>query len=712
MKKRPLLILILLLGTLSFNAQNAIIAINDPNDLQSRYGPQRLVEEVLVSGECSGVSNFSFQVSGAPGNTNTKSYGYFNRRGVAGFPFEEGIILSTGNASGGGNTVITPPAGSAYPSFENGLGGDADLEAALGSNKSLDATFIKFNFVPRTNDISFNFIMASEEYDGNTECIFADGFAFLLREVGTFAYDNLAVLPDGTPVSVRSINDAAGCTANTEFFEGYNLGATNFGGRTRVLTARSTVIPNRPYEIKLVVADQGDSSWDSAIFIEAGSFNLGVNLGEDKTINTGTAVCGESVILNTSAPEAAHTWYFNGVQIPGANTHILTVTQSGTYSVDVDFGGSCFTNEEIVIEFYDPVTIVNTENLSTCSAASNTAIFDLTQNDNEVLGAENPMDFEITYHISQDDAENDINAIPDPTAYAGENGQVIYVRLESAFSGCFDTGFFNLEVNVFGFSLLDNYTICADPDGTEVVSLPLLETGLNNANYSFQWYFNGVLIVGEINSSHFATQAGIYNVVVTDLASGCTIDINDPNAETTVNESSRPILTADQVSLAFVEKNAILATATSTRILTNGNAAYEFSLDGGPWLSNSPNDGTYTFENVGVGAHTITARDINGCGETSITLTVIDYPTHFTPNGDGFNDTWNVVGIENQSDAKIHIFNRYGKLIKEINPTEIGWDGTFNNTLLPSDDYWFKIEYIEPNDNSKKEFMTHFTLKR
>ena len=81
---------------------------------------------------------------------------------------------------------------------------------ALGqADETQDATYIKFNFTPQVETISFRFLMASEEYDGYFECYFADSFAFLLREVGTPIYTNLAVLPDGTPVSITNINHAS-----------------------------------------------------------------------------------------------------------------------------------------------------------------------------------------------------------------------------------------------------------------------------------------------------------------------------------------------------------------------------------------------------------------------------------------------------------------------------------------------------------------------
>ncbi|NRD21237.1 T9SS type B sorting domain-containing protein, partial [Winogradskyella eckloniae] len=85
-------------------------------------------------------------------------------------------------------------------------------------------------------------------------------------------------------------------------------------------------------------------------------------------------------------------------------------------------------------------------------------------------------------------------------------------------------------------------------------------------------------------------------------------------------------------------------------------------------------------------------------------------PLYFTPNGDGFNETWNIAGIG--SNAKIYIFDRYGKLLKQLSPDGSGWDGTFNGNKMPTSDYWFTVEYDEPGTDIRKEFKAHFTLKR
>jgi gliding motility-associated-like protein len=120
----------------------------------------------------------------------------------------------------------------------------------------------------------------------------------------------------------------------------------------------------------------------------------------------------------------------------------------------------------------------------------------------------------------------------------------------------------------------------------------------------------------------------------------------------------------------------------------------------------------YSFTNVGPGTHVVFIRDSSVCQGTPQEVMVIDYPPFFTPNNDGFNDTWNINDLANDIDATIYIFDRYGKLLKQLKPGDSGWDGTFNGKPMPSQDYWFRVEFIEPSTNAKSEFKAHFTLKR
>lgn len=91
--------------------------------------------------------------------------------------------------------------------------------------------------------------------------------------------------------------------------------------------------------------------------------------------------------------------------------------------------------------------------------------------------------------------------------------------------------------------------------------------------------------------------------------------------------------------------------------------------------------------------------------------TKINYPLFLTPNNDGYNDTWNIESFINFEVITIQIFDRFGKLLKQLNPEGYGWDGTFNGKLLPSNDYWFIVNYLDLADNAIKQFRSHFSLK-
>uniref|UniRef100_UPI00260C6A7B T9SS type B sorting domain-containing protein n=2 Tax=uncultured Psychroserpens sp. TaxID=255436 RepID=UPI00260C6A7B len=178
-----------------------------------------------------------------------------------------------------------------------------------------------------------------------------------------------------------------------------------------------------------------------------------------------------------------------------------------------------------------------------------------------------------------------------------------------------------------------------------------------------------------------------------------TVTMCESSDSTEVIESDPPEVTATVTTEAFADTHVI-------EVSVVGVGEYEYSLDGGPWQDEP------IFVDVSLGEHVVTARDKNGCGEGSDEVIVMDYPKFFTPNGDGYNDTWNISAINNQPNAKIYIFDRYGKLLKQLSPTGIGWNGTYNGNAMPTSDYWFVVEYNEPNTGDRKEFKAHFTLKR
>jgi gliding motility-associated-like protein len=141
-------------------------------------------------------------------------------------------------------------------------------------------------------------------------------------------------------------------------------------------------------------------------------------------------------------------------------------------------------------------------------------------------------------------------------------------------------------------------------------------------------------------------------------------------------------------------------------ILPNSPGNYVYQLDNGPLQSSN------IFYNVSSGIHTVQVSDAGGCFSTIVKedILIINYPKYFTPNADGYNDTWNITDLFLQNKSKIYIYDRYGKLLKQIFPFDAGWDGNYNNSQLPSDDYWFTVEF--EHKNATRIFKSHFTLKK
>ncbi|WP_185782857.1 T9SS type B sorting domain-containing protein [Croceivirga lutea] len=145
-------------------------------------------------------------------------------------------------------------------------------------------------------------------------------------------------------------------------------------------------------------------------------------------------------------------------------------------------------------------------------------------------------------------------------------------------------------------------------------------------------------------------------------------------------------------------------------IETANNGNFEFAIDD----SNGPYQDSNVFTNIEPGNHVFYVRDKGGCGVDEWIfeqdLTVEGFPKFFTPNGDTANDFWQYVNPPNEEEVvfpQILIFNRYGKLLREISSTSKGWDGRFNGQPLPAGEFWFRAI-----DEQNKVYQGHFTLKR
>lgn len=272
--------------------------------------------------------------------------------------------------------------------------------------------------------------------------------------------------------------------------------------------------------------------------------------------------------------------------------------------------------------------------------------------------------------------------------------QTIYVKAadQSTQNNCMATTSFELKVNLLPEPTPQDGFLCTDPVTNQLLGSYIIDSGLSDSLYSFEWYANTTLLPNETASKLAVTKAGNYFVVATSLQTNCA---SEPKVSTV--GTSQPALATVRVEYSFQDNIKIIVTTVG-----KGNYVYQ--------LGNNNVQSSNVFENVLPGTHQIIVYDTNGCNPVTLEAIVLDYSRFFTPNGDGFNDTWHIKGIAGQPEAKVFLFDRYGKFIKQLIPGGEGWNGKHNGQDLPSTDYWFTVFYKENGEN--KEFRSHFSLKR
>jgi len=461
----------------SFSVYSQTVSVDDVS-----YSPEQLVN-ILLGNSCVEVSNISMSSS--------QSVAFFSNNG-SNFPINQGILIRNGIAANTQGSYSNTNLSSQINT--NGDTYLQNLSNSVGQTASItDVAFLEFNFVPLSNTFSFDFLFASNEY-GQYQCGFSDVFAFVLTNLNTGVSTNLAVIPGtSTPVTVKDIRDSAYnnmcASTNSNFFGVYNpinaaSSTINMRGHTVVMNAFSSVVPNTPYKIILVIGDYNDSGFDSAVFLKAGSFTTTLDLGSDRIICN-----GDSYTLNTNLDTTfSHIWYLNGTPIIGATNSSYQVTQPGTYTVQAT-KGSCIITDTIV---FSDLVVSNPINLQTCNTGSAIYSYDLTVNNETHLGID-PAKYDVFYYASLADIASN-TPITNPSTYLSAGGQIIYFKIKNIQTGNFCNAVYSFlvlvnniatanqpaTVNLCDNSTIINYTL-------NVLDLEVLN-GLLQTNYTVSYY--------------------------------------------------------------------------------------------------------------------------------------------------------------------------------------------------------------------------------
>jgi gliding motility-associated-like protein len=307
--------------------------------------------------------------------------------------------------------------------------------------------------------------------------------------------------------------------------------------------------------------------------------------------------------------------------------------------------------------------------------------------DTLILGNQTGNNFSVTYFLNNNDALSNLNPIQNTTT------NVVFARVSNNLANsCYAILPISIIVNKLPEPKPKDGIVCINSVTNILLNPYIITSELSANNHSFIWTDAAGLVIGN-SSSYTAMLPGSYTVIATNTSTGC---VSLP-VTVVVNQS-------EPAEVSYVV-NDDFGTNQSITITANGlGGVYEYQLDNGSF-QDSP-----IFYNVISGMHTITVNDKNGCEPTIIEIIVLNYPPFFTPNGDGANDTWNIKDLFNQKDALIEIYDRYGKVLKQIRPSSSGWNGMYNNNMMPADDYWFTVHYSY--NNEQREFKSHFALKR
>lgn len=270
-------------------------------------------------------------------NCNVNQYGVFSNGMSTSLGFNSGLIMSSGTAT------LAAGAASSFASGTYNVSVTDPQLTAIAAGATNDVCIITITLVPQCNTLALRFVFGSEEYPEFVGGNFNDVFGFFVSGPnpagGTYNNLNVAQLPNGTPVSINNVNP----NLNNAFYVN-NASSTTiaYDGVTTVLTPVLDVIACQEYTFKLAIADAGDFSYDSAIFIDFISCATSV-AAVDPVITPTT--CGDaSGGVDVSIVNGIGPFITSWVGIPGNFTDHITNVPAGNYTISIfDTGMPCAT---------------------------------------------------------------------------------------------------------------------------------------------------------------------------------------------------------------------------------------------------------------------------------------------------------------------------------------------------------------------------------
>ena len=292
--------------------------------------------------------------------------------------------------------------------------------------------------------------------------------------------------------------------------------------------------------------------------------------------------------------------------------------------------------------------------------------------------------------------DSDGNTLPSPLPplFTTSSTSIRVELISTINNSCVSEGFVDFEViKNPSFDLDQQAVLCLNEGAVNI------EVRSPGDDYSYMWEHidenNAVTVVGTTPSLS-VSKGGWYTLTATSLGSlACT------------TSKRIEVLTSELAKLS--EKDIVIGGFSSTEntieiLIDNlGVGDYEYALDD-LIFQDQPN-----FINVRPGMRTVSVRDKVGCGVSQVQVGVVGYYKYFSPNNDGINDTWQILGLKTtfNSLSNVYIYDRYGRFLAQISGPNETWDGSYQGQPLPADDYWFRLELEDG-----RAYTGHFSLMR
>jgi gliding motility-associated-like protein len=578
-------------------------------------------------------------VSNATMTTNLNSAGTFNGA-ASNIGLPAGVLLTSGDVANAPGPNLSTGITAAFFSP-----GDPLLDLLTTPFTTFDACILEFDMIATCDTIQISYVFGSDEYDEWVCSDFTDVFAFFISGPGIVGSQNIAVIPNSTtPVSINTVNIGAvganafppfpaNCnTGNAAYFFSNNAGATvEYDGFTVPLVAKSAVLPCSTYHIKLAIADAGDASLDSGVFLEQGGIRCASTFFTvEPEVNSPTSnfavegcVNGGFTFHRDGDSTSTLTMFYNvgGTATPGADYPPLPGTivfppnvATVTVPVSAFADGIPEGNETIFVILSDTVCNIILSDTAILLIADQ---LDVDAGPDQVIcqgqavqiGA--PGNAAVDYAWLPATGLNNAN-IPDPTVTGGTVGVFNYIVTATDSFNCMGSDTMQLTVNA---SPNANFTapvnVCSGLNAT------ITYTGNAPANSTYNWNFNGGTVISGSGQGPYQVQWPTPGQVVVTLTVNTGPCIS-PSQSFTVNVTTPPSLTLNPTNPpCFGHPEGVITTS-----IANGSPNFSYIWSNGAQTAN--------LNGVLAGPYTVTVTDAVGC--TDVASIVLTQPTQLTNN--------------------------------------------------------------------------------